>query len=226
MISDRNVKVFIGFDKRQPVAFHTLAYSIWKRCSRPVSIQPLKLEHMPTQRRGLTEFTYSRFLTPYLSGYRGFSIFLDSDILCLGDVCELVDGVEAINPVSVSKNRLKYEWASVMVFNNNLCEFCLTPKVVGNESNQLYDFAWANNVGSLDPEWNHLVGYDKPNPKAKLVHFTQGIPCFAETKDSEFAAEWQSEADEMCSTVDWKEIMGNSVHARPVLERLAKSYAM
>jgi lipopolysaccharide biosynthesis glycosyltransferase len=67
-----------------------LAHSIYKRASKPVSITPLVLSQLPIKRVGLTEFTYSRYLVPYLCGYEGLAIFMDADMLCLGDVHELV----------------------------------------------------------------------------------------------------------------------------------------
>lgn len=215
------LKVFIGFDPRQPIAYHVLAHSIISRASKPVSISPLRLAQLPIKRRGLTDFTYSRFLVPYLSQYKGQSIFIDSDFLCLGDIWELAKLINSTSTVTVVNNSLKFERASMMVFNNQLCEFRLTPKIVDDPANTLYDFAWAVEVGHVAKEWNHLVGYDPPNPNAKLIHFTQGIPCFPETKECEFAAEWMSEAQEMVSTVSWAEIMGRSVHAQPVLNRLS-----
>jgi hypothetical protein len=37
-----------------------------------------------------TEFSISRFLVPWLSDFKGVSVFMDSDMLCLADVAELV----------------------------------------------------------------------------------------------------------------------------------------
>jgi hypothetical protein len=214
--------VFIGFDARQPVAFHVLSHSIWARASCEVVIRPLRLAQLPMKRKGLTEFTYSRFLAPYLCGYKGWSIFIDSDFLCQGDLSELVklaqERSEMTTDVFVVQNQLRFEWASMMVFRNYSCSR-LTPAYVDDTANKLYDFGWAREVGELPAEWNHLVGYDSPKA-AKLVHFTQGIPCWPETKDSEYAAEWLTEAQEMASTVSWQELMGRSVHSKPVLERL------
>jgi len=215
------LKIFIGFDSRQPIAYHVLAHSIITRASKPITISPLRLNQLPIKRRGLTDFTYSRFLVPYLSGYKGKSIFIDSDFLCLADIWELVESIKRPEPVVIVDNKLQFERASMMVFQNNLCEFTLTPKKIDDEANKLYDFAWAASVGYVAKEWNHLVGYDQPNPNAKLIHFTQGIPCFPETADCEFAAEWMTEAQQMVSTVSWSEIMGKSVHAKPVLARQA-----
>jgi len=219
------IRVFIGYDSRQPVAFHVAAHSIMKRSSSPVAITPLRLEATKLARRGLTEFTYSRFLTPFLSDYKGYSVFLDSDTLCLSDIDELVatamlseiwGGVPT--PVFVSKNKLRFEWPSVMVFNNELCQK-LTPQYIEDTKNSLFDFAWADRVGELPGEWNHLVGYDELNPKAKLIHFTQGIPIWPETAESEFAAEWKAEFKSMVSSVSFAALMGQSVHAKPVYDQ-------
>ena len=61
----------------------------------------LQLNQLPITRRGLTEFTYSRFLVPYLSGYDGYSLFLDADMLVLADVYQILDVVDPHAAVSV-----------------------------------------------------------------------------------------------------------------------------
>lgn len=216
-----SLKVFCGYDPRQPLAFTVLAHSIWRRSSKPVDIQQLNLSQLPITRRGLTEFTYSRFLVPYLSDYQGISIFCDADMLCLCDIYELLQYVNGQHDVYVSKNKLRYEWASMMVFDNERCKV-LTPEYIEDPANGLLDLNWAKSVGEVSGVYNQLVGYDEPNPQAKLIHFTQGIPCFPETKGTEFSAEWEAERRHANSTVPWKDIMGNSVHAKPVMERLQK----
>ena len=60
------INVFIGFDERQRVSFTTLASSIYELSSAPVSVSPLVLRTLPISRRGLTPFTFSRFLVPGL----------------------------------------------------------------------------------------------------------------------------------------------------------------
>jgi lipopolysaccharide biosynthesis glycosyltransferase len=164
-------------------------------------------------RRGLTEFTYTRFLTPYLADYSGISLFLDSDILCRADVTELLAHTIAYPdiPVFVVHHALAFERPSVMLFNNSLCRI-LTPDYVNDARNNLFNLSWARTVGELPRHWNHLVGYDPPNPSAKLVHFTKGIPIWAETRDCEYSAEWNSTAKRMFSSVSFQELMGRSVH--------------
>lgn len=37
-----------------------------------------------------TDFSFTRFLTPYLSDYQGWSIFIDCDMLVLDDIAKLL----------------------------------------------------------------------------------------------------------------------------------------
>ena len=213
-------RVFIGYDPRQPIAFQVCAHSVWERASQPVSIHRLDLRTLPIKRRGLTEFSYSRYLVPYLSGFEGFSLFLDSDILVRGDVAELFDAVEGMGARSdapsawMSMGKLKFEWPSVILYNSAACAH-MTPEFVEDESHRLYDYAWARGgVGHLPPEWNHLVGYDPADADARLVHFTKGVPVWPETKDCEFSAEWHDTLRRMNSTVSHDALMGGSVHVQ------------
>ncbi len=218
------MRVFIGYDRRQPAAFYTLAHSIWNHASRSISITPLRLEQLSLTRTGLTEFTYSRFLVPHLASYEGISLFVDSDFLCRSDVLELLAYPMAFpeHAVFVVKGPLQFEWPSLMLFQNSKCG-ALTPEYVKDTAHGLFDFAWAESVGELPAAWNHLVGYQPPNPNAKMVHFTQGVPCWPETQDSEHAEAWKQTASQVMTTVSFRELMGRSVHAKPVYERLRKA---
>ena len=87
--------VFIGFDRQEVVAYHVLCQSILERASVPVRFTPVNLTSLGGvfDREALaqqsTEFSFSRFLTPYLSGYAGWSLFMDCDMLARGDFAEL-----------------------------------------------------------------------------------------------------------------------------------------
>jgi len=196
-------------DKRQPVAYNVLRFSIERRASKPVWIQPLVYDWMPVKRKGLTEFSYTRYLVPHLCNYEGEALFIDADMLVLDDIHKLADLIDKNNAVSVVKNDIRFEWPSLMYFNNAKCTR-LTADVV--ELGKPMTFDWADKIGDLPKEWNHLVGYDKPNPDAKLIHFTRGIPCFPETIGCEFSDAWNIELQIANSTVSWQDIMGNSVH--------------
>ena len=211
------VRIFIGFEPRQAVAYNVCRFSIERRATKRIVIEPLILAHMPIKRRGLTEFTYSRYCVPELCGYEGQAIFLDADVVVLGDICELSALADTDACVSVVKHpKQRFEWPSVMVFNNSQCRK-LTAEFI--ETGHPQSFEWAEVIGALPSEWNHLVGYDAPREDAKLVHFTQGIPVWPETAQCEYAAQWHVEHQTMNSTVSFQDLMGNSVHAERVLKR-------
>ncbi len=89
------IRIFIGYDPKEEVAFHVLSASIMRRTSTPVSITPISLDTLKSvfkrDRNPLqsTEFSFSRFLTPFLSDYQGWSIFMDCDMLVLDDITNL-----------------------------------------------------------------------------------------------------------------------------------------
>lgn len=207
----RQFQVFVGFDPRQPVAERVATHSLISNASKPLSVTRLQLNQLPITRRGLTEFTYSRFLVPYLSEFDGYSLFMDADMIVLGDIWELLPVQDPLAAVSVVMHKDKFERPSLMLFNNKRCRN-LTPAFVEDAKNPMFDMAWASRIGSLPPEWNHLVGYDAEDPAAKLVHFTKGIPCWEQTHDCEYATQWRNFFNQTQSTVPFQELMGASVH--------------
>jgi len=220
--------VCIGYDGREAVALHVLSHSILTRAKRPVRIIPIVLPqlhhvfHRPRDPNQSTDFTYSRFLTPYLAG-TGISVFLDCDMLCRVDINELEEIALAnmYHDVLVVKHdysptgetkflkqpQIPYpckNWSSVMVFNGHRQAVKrLAPDYVNRASGMdLHQFKWANSVGELPPEWNHLVGEYKPNPRAKIVHYTLGTPCFKGYEQCEYAQEWFEELGAMTHCED------------------------
>lgn len=216
------IRVFIGYDPRQPVAYNVLQHSIVRHASRPVSITPLILRQLPIKRRGLTEFTFSRFLVPYLCDFKGKAMFMDADMVVTSDIAELFDSDED-SAVSVMQEQPKFEWASVMLFNCEACNY-LTPEFVDDEKNPLFDLTWAHTIGKLPVEWNHCVGYMEPK-EARLYHYTQGLPVWHETRGLPEDKAWAEEYKAANFTVPWKDLMGTSIHAKPVLKRMLAKYA-
>lgn len=212
-------RVFIGYDPRQVVSYTVLQHSIIANTNSPVTISPLKIEAMPIKRQGLTPFTFSRFLVPWLCGYRGWALFLDADMLVKGDVNELFQMADDRYDVMVVKNVKKFEWASVMLFNNAKCKM-LTPEFI-ETAPKLHDCSWSESIGELPAEWNHLVGYDEPK-EAKLIHYTQGVPAFPQTDNTEYAEEWKKVGEQAMATLPWEVLMGRSIHAQPVIDRLVR----
>ena len=164
-----------------------------------------------------TDFSFSRFLTPYLSDYTGWSVFMDCDMLVLKDIAELWSLRDDRYAVMVVKHdhvpkesvkflgepQTKYEkknWSSVMLFNNAKCR-ALNSEYVNRASGlELHQFKWLGNddlIGELPDRWNHLVGYNPPRPDAALVHYTLGGPYFPEYKFCEYAEAWRAERDAM-----------------------------
>ena len=217
------INVFIGYDPREAVAFSVLAHSIHARASSPVSITPLMLSELKgtltRERHPLqsTDFSFSRFLTPYLSNYAGWSIFMDCDMLMLDDVarlhalCDERYAVMVVKHDHQPKESVKFldqpqtpyqkkNWSSVMLFNNARCR-ALTPDYVNTASGlELHQFKWLANddlIGQLPARWNHLVGYNEPDPQAALVHYTLGGPYFTEFRDCEYAEAWRDELQKM-----------------------------
>lgn len=207
------LRVFIGYDHRQPVSYNVLQHSIISQSSKPVAVTPLVLRQLPLRRTGLTPFTFSRFLVPYLCEYRGWALFLDLDMVVKDDIAKLFDFANNNFAVMVSKNKLKFEWASVMLFNCDKCRI-LDPQFV-EYANNLHQISWVSDelIGELPGHWNHLVGYDKPKNDVSLVHYTQGVPAFDITSDSEHAELWLEHHKKMNSVTSWEELMGPSVHA-------------
>lgn len=205
------LNIFVGVDTRQPVAYTVLRMSIEARVSKPVAITPLLLQGLPITRRGLTDFTYSRYLPPYLMGYKGTALFLDADMLVDADIAELFDLADPQYAVQVVKSKLRFEWPSLMLFN---CEKCtaLTPEFI--ENGRPHDLEWGP-VGDLPAEWNVPIGYEDAT-NAKILHYTAGIPAFPETQALGSVDIWRDELRAACSTVPWKDLMGGSVHVKMV----------
>ncbi len=207
------LRVFIGRDPRKPLDANVLANSIVEHASVPVSITFLSLKTLPIKRRGLTEFTFSRFLVPYLCNYEGYALFLDADMVVTGDLAELFKSVTGDKQVYVNQDQKPFEWASAMLFDCALCQK-LTPAFIDNPKNPLFDFAWCEQggVGKFPSEWNWCVGYNEPRTDAKLYHFTKGTPNWRETRGSVEDKFWNEAYKAMIHSVSHAELMGNSVH--------------
>jgi lipopolysaccharide biosynthesis glycosyltransferase len=163
-----------------------------------------------------TEFSLTRFLVPALAEYRGWSIFMDCDMLCRADIAELFAARQPDKAVMVVKHdyvpktqrkfldqvQTKYErknWSSLMLFNNERCG-ALTPQYVNSASGlELHRFQWVKDelIGELPKDWNWLVTEYHYNPAAKIVHYTLGGPYFDEYRACDYAEDWFDESRAM-----------------------------
>ncbi|KAI7736416.1 hypothetical protein M8C21_016089, partial [Ambrosia artemisiifolia] len=223
-------KIFIGYDPKEHVAYEVCRYSLLKRSSIPVEIIPIKQSELRqkniySRERGKlesTEFSFTRFLTPFLAGYDGWAMFVDCDFLYLGDIKELFDLIDdkyavmcvqhdyapkettkmdgAVQTVYPRKN-----WSSMVLYNcGHVKNMVLTPEVVNKESGAfLHRFMWLEDdeIGSVPFVWNFLVGHNRvvegdTSTYPKAIHYTLGGPWFDAWKDCEFGDLWLKELEE------------------------------
>ena len=218
MASTDNVfRIFIGYDERQAVSYTTLQHSILETASGPVSVTPLILSTLPITRRGLTPFTFSRFLVPWLCNYQGHALFLDADMFLVSDIYEMTQYFNDEHAISVVRSIAQFEQSSVMLFNNAHPKNAqLTPQFIQNTEGNLHGLCWLEeaDIGEMDGKWNQLVGYQECRGTSGNIHFTMGVPAFPETSTSEFGQIWTDCAKRAIGvTQSWGEIMGPSVHA-------------
>lgn len=216
------LNIYIGYDAKEAVAYHVLCHSLLKRATAPISITPLVRDHFRaffTRERGpldSTDFSITRFLVPYLSGYQGWSVFMDCDVLCQTDITQVwgdmkppfnpavwvcqhdytpKDGQKMLGQAQTSYPRKN--WSSFMVFDNQQCH-ALTPDYVSQASGlDLHRFNWLKSpeweIGALPLDWNWLVGEYPANPHARMLHYTRGGPWWSQWRESDHAAEWLAE---------------------------------
>ncbi len=212
------IQIYIGYDAVESCAFYTLAHSIFKYAKSPVTITQVALHQLRSVHdrewapKQSNEFSFSRWLVPWLSGYTGWSIWLDCDMLLTTDIAELWALRDANYAVQVVKNKhivhtntkylgrpqspyTKKNWSSMMLFNNARCA-ALTPEYVNTAHGlDLHQFKWLpndNHIGPLPGVWNHLVGVHEHNPAAKIVHYTLGGPYFTAYQDCKYAQDWRN----------------------------------
>lgn len=222
-MSEKMLKIFIGYDAIESTAWHTMAHSIFTRCSAPISITPINIKNLSkifTRERDIkqsNEFSFSRFLVPYLSDYLGYAVYFDCDMLVRVDLMEILDVVHTQPNKAVYVVKHNYEprdntkflntaqysyprknWSSVVLWNcAHPANKKITPEYVNTASGmELHRFMWLKDeeIGELDVRWNWLVGeYEHPPGDVKNLHWTIGGPYFNEYKDSDYSEEWFEE---------------------------------
>lgn len=210
------IRLFVGYDPREAVAFDVFVASVIERSSLPVAVTPLALKNLrgayeEEHSDGSNDFIYSRFLVPSLCNFNGWAIFADGDMLCRADIAELWQSRAPSKAVQVvkhdykTKHATKYlgaknedyprkNWSSVILWNcGHPANQRLQPDFIEASTGAfLHRFAWLDDllVGELQPTWNWLVGEYDFNPFAKLVHYTLGTPCFEGYANCDYSADW------------------------------------
>ena len=165
------------------------------------TIKMLDISKLPDYNREYanqsTEFTYSRFLIPYLENYEGFSLFIDNDFIFKKSLLPMFyylnpdDAVACIKYPQYQHDESKFNgevnidypcklWSSMMFFNNSH-EDCkkLTPEVVNTwTGKQLHQFEWTDAISEIPQKYIFVEGYDNPEEKWDYtgIHYTRGGP--------------------------------------------------
>lgn len=215
-------QVFIGHTSDQDILYQVAKFSILQQSSdiicRPIkqqALRDLEIYQRNIDEKGTTEFSLTRFLTPWLAGFKGWVLFCDNDVLALSDINELFDKADSkyalmcVKHDYTPKEGLKLDgkiqrlyprknWSSVVLWNAaHPKNQCLTPDFVNEATPMaLHRFSWLedNEIGELPIEWNWLVDwYHEPEDgKPKLLHFTEGGPYFKRYQQVPYANLWRN----------------------------------
>lgn len=218
--------MFIGYDPHERAAVNVLADSLVQHSSLPLAVTPIVARQLkgvltrPRQPNQSTEFSFSRFLVPWLMDYQGWAIFMDCDMLARSDIAELWAlrdeqfAVQCVQHDHVPGETVKFlgevqsaypkkNWSSLMLLNCSRCT-ALTPDYVNTATGlELHRFHWLagdHEIGAVPEGWNHLVAVQDPAKAeaAPLLHWTLGGPWFKaqRTMGAALAAEWFVARDE------------------------------
>tara|TARA_B100000212_G_scaffold342473_1_gene329841 strand:+ start:1966 stop:2679 length:714 start_codon:yes stop_codon:yes gene_type:complete len=227
------IPIFIGYDFRERAATNVLIDSLYQQTSHPISITPIVKSQLEKQgfhsrkrdSKQSTDFSFTRFLVPYLMNFEGWAIFMDCDMLCRADISELWDqkdekySVLCVKHEHVTEEGSKFlgekqipypkkNWSSLMLMNCKKCK-ALTIDYVNHASGlDLHRFNWLESdeqIGEIKGQgWNELITLEnlnksqKDNSNSKLIHWTLGGPWFKEQRNlgSDFVIEWFTARDE------------------------------
>ena len=209
------IRLVVGFDQREAVAYHTFCQSVIDRATQPVQFLPLAehtlADYRETRTDGSNRFIYTRFLTPHLMGFSGWAIFADGDMVCKADIAQLWAlrdermAVQVVQHDYRTRRTTKYlgnrnedyprkNWSSVILWNcAHPANRVLTSEFIAQQPGAfLHRFSWLDDaqIGALPLAWNWLAIEYPDASDAKLIHYTLGTPCFREYADSAMADEW------------------------------------
>ncbi len=233
--------IYVGYDAREHGAAAVLVDSIHRLASEPVNVvllESLRLRRMGLYRRTphidstcwgssplghmadafderpfSTDFTFTRFLVPALNQYRGYALFMDSDMYFRRDPIEVFrmaqedpekalwcvqhqydgGGIDQKMYGCPQSRYYRKNWSSFMLFN---CEHSANEMLTVDDANTkpgrwLHTMSWLSeeHIGALPQEWNWLDGHSPAEMEAANVHFTTGGPWFAKKQDGS-GGEW------------------------------------
>lgn len=242
MQNNQSLSIYIGHDSREAIASDVCAWSIKKRTESPLNITHLK--HRDLRKAGSfarpwliesstgdwidlidnkkfsTEFSHTRFLVPFLMKYKGWALFLDSDMVFLSDVQNLFDLCDDKYAVMCVKHQHKVKageikmdgraqlsyyrknWSSFTLFNcGHPANRDLTPQQVSYiKGADLHSFSWLKDseIGSLPTTYNYICGVSpkllpERGGRPDVIHYTEGGPWFKECPEVPYGGLWVEE---------------------------------
>lgn len=181
MMSDETIKVFVGASESEWLPAQVLAHSIYSRTKRPCEVLsmnelaiPIPVPKDPSQ-RPVTRFSFQRFLIPQALGYKGRGIYLDSDMIAVGDIGELWDSPFPENHYV----QMCPCWSSACMLIDSRCGWSIegivslidTRTMTYNKVMKVTPLGGC--AASLPQAWNTM---DRPLPmkvaEAKILHYT------------------------------------------------------
>ena len=221
------IKIVVGFDQREAIAYHTFSQSVLEKSSLPVLFLPLSMNtlkgYKETHNDKSNDFVYSRFLTPYLHNFEGWAIFADGDMVCQSDIKELWDLRDETKALQVvmhdyktkfnqkylgntNENYPRKNWSSLILWNcSHPKHKVLTPDFISSQTGKyLHRFSWLDDedIGELPIDWNWLAIEYPNNPKAKIIHYTLGTPCFKDYRNTEMTVTWHEVQQKVNEGID------------------------
>ena len=201
-----NLTIYVGFDASndtQKIAHDVCVRSIQKYNNKIKIISLVKSEltskgyfYRENDPKASTEFTYTRFLVPFLNNYEGIAVFCDSDFLYKYNIEELLNYYEPTkavmcvkhNQISLTSTKFsgmpqndypRKNWSSLMMFNcsHPSCKNLNLETVNRQTPKYLHRMEWCNDdeIGDIPYQYNYLLGYYFTND-AKAIHYTEGGP--------------------------------------------------
>lgn len=231
---NETLPVYIGHDPREQSAYDVCKHSMVRHSSLPLCVIPMyqkmlryiglydrdfemrdgqgfdKIDGKPFS----TEFSFTRFLVPAMTQYKGWALFCDCDMLFRADLRELIEQCDEKYAVMVVKHDYhpkeqkkmddqlqeqyhRKNWSSVILWN---CEHPSNLALTVNEVNTrpgawLHAFSWLKDeeIGELDEKWNWLEGWSDNRVIPANVHFTRGVPDMPGYENVPYAEEYRRE---------------------------------
>ena len=218
--------VYVGYDSSMPFAYEVCKRSI-QRYKPGLQVFPLKKDELRDNNvykrddtsSSSTDFTYLRFLVPFLQGFQGYSVYCDSTFLWRCSPEEIFKYIDSHKAVSVAKHDFtscpsesklngqpqvwypRKNWASLILFNcaHPDCRRLMPNDINSRSSENLLQFQWVEddrNIGMIPIEYNYLVGgyYSEAenSDSIRAVNYTDGGPWLVNYRSLPFCSEWDS----------------------------------